>query len=152
MGCCCRHDQVIYLANIHQTGEQRCLPLAILKKLFEDVELSCPVGVLYDIGCLLKKFLDLVGLHTLTLFSSYANGADHKFLPFEPQREYFMFSAKKEHLKFGTSVFHAYVHEWKCQVKFNPRFNVGWGMSDGEGLERLWSLLAPLVRTLRYSS
>ncbi|PLW48616.1 hypothetical protein PCASD_03389 [Puccinia coronata f. sp. avenae] len=118
-------DEPMSLSIVYP-GEQRCLPLAILEKLFEDVELSRPVGVLYDIGCSLKKFLDL--------------------------REYFMFSAKKEHLKFGTLVFHAYVHEWKCQVKFNPRFNVGWGMSDGEGLERLWSLLAPLVRTLRYSS
>ncbi|KAH9440426.1 hypothetical protein Pst134EB_031038 [Puccinia striiformis f. sp. tritici] len=63
------------------------------------------------------------------------------------------FSIKeKNHLKFGTSVFHAYVHEWQCQVKYNPRYNVGWGLSDGEGLERLWSSLSPLVRNLRYSS
>jgi hypothetical protein len=68
MGCCCRHDQVIYLANIHRTGEQRCLPLALLEKLFEDVEPSRPVGVLYDIGCSLKKFLHLVILLCLTFF------------------------------------------------------------------------------------
>ncbi|KAH9462031.1 hypothetical protein Pst134EB_005948 [Puccinia striiformis f. sp. tritici] len=126
MGCCCRHNQVVYLANIHRTGEQRCLPLAILKKLFEDIEATRPVGVLYDIGCALDKFLR--------------------------RRNFFVFPSKKDHLKFGTSVFHAYVHEWKCQVKYNPRYNAGWGLSDGEGLERLWSSLSPLVRTLCYAS
>ncbi|KAH9452331.1 hypothetical protein Pst134EB_016289 [Puccinia striiformis f. sp. tritici] len=125
MGCCCRHDQVVYLANIHRTGEQRALPVAILKQLLEDVD-ERPLGVLYDIGCSLHKFLKL--------------------------RDFFAFPEKKEQIKFGTSVFHAYVHEWKCQVAYNPRFNVGWGLSDREGLERLWSSLSPLVRTLRYSS
>ncbi|EFP90620.2 uncharacterized protein PGTG_16646 [Puccinia graminis f. sp. tritici CRL 75-36-700-3] len=110
MGCCCRHDQVVYLANIHRTGEQRSLPVAILKQLLEEVD-GRPLG-----------------------------------------RDFFAFPEKKELIKFGTSVFHAYVHEWKCQVAYNPRFNVGWGLSDGEGLERLWSSLSPLVRTLRYSS
>jgi hypothetical protein len=53
---------------------------------------------------------------------------------------------------FGTSVFHAYVHEWSCQVKYNPRLNKLWGLSDGEGLERLWSFLSPLISTLRVST
>lgn len=53
---------------------------------------------------------------------------------------------------FGTSVFHAYVHEWACQIKFNPRFNKYWGLSDGEGLERLWSFLSALVSILCIST
>jgi hypothetical protein len=53
---------------------------------------------------------------------------------------------------FGTSVFHAYVHEWACQVKYNPRFNPWWGLSDGEGLERLWSFLSSLVSQLRVTT
>ncbi|KAI7934989.1 hypothetical protein MJO29_016252 [Puccinia striiformis f. sp. tritici] len=71
------------------SGELRCIPLAMLKKLFEDIDPNRPVGILYDIGCSLKKFLDL--------------------------RDFFAFPSKKNHLKFGTSVFHAYVHEWQCQ-------------------------------------
>lgn len=55
-------------------------------------------------------------------------------------------------LKFGTSVFHAYVHQWLCQIKYNPRLNNGWGLSDGEGCERIWSSLARLVSPLRYAS
>jgi hypothetical protein len=55
-------------------------------------------------------------------------------------------------LSFGTSVFHAYVHNWTCQLEYNPRFNVGWGLSDGEGLERMWLYLALLVSPLRYAT
>ena len=55
-------------------------------------------------------------------------------------------------LKFGTSVFHAYVHEWSCQLRYNPRLNPDWGMSDGEGLERIWAFLSPLISQLRYST
>ncbi|PLW49417.1 hypothetical protein PCASD_01979 [Puccinia coronata f. sp. avenae] len=40
-------------------------------------------------------------------------------------------------------VFHAYAHEWGCQVKYNPRYQTGWGLSDGESLERLWLALTP---------
>ncbi|OAV98586.1 hypothetical protein PTTG_25597 [Puccinia triticina 1-1 BBBD Race 1] len=69
-----------------------------------------------------------------------------------PDRDYFAFPHKKEQVNFGTSVFHAYVHEWKCQVEYNPRFKKGWGLSDGEGCERLWSSLSPIIQKLRYSS
>ncbi|KAH9807245.1 hypothetical protein DFH28DRAFT_916185 [Melampsora americana] len=55
-------------------------------------------------------------------------------------------------LKFGTSAFHSYVHEWGCQLRYNPRLNKGSGRSDGEGLERIWSFLSPLVSPLRYST
>lgn len=53
---------------------------------------------------------------------------------------------------FGTAVFHAYVHEWACQIVYNPRYNTYWGLSDGEGLERLWSFLSALVAVLRTST
>ncbi|KAI7944716.1 hypothetical protein MJO28_010411 [Puccinia striiformis f. sp. tritici] len=37
-------------------------------------------------------------------------------------------------------------------LDFHPRFNKGWGLSDGEGLERMWSYLSPLVSPLRYAT
>ncbi|POV95300.1 hypothetical protein PSHT_15741 [Puccinia striiformis] len=55
MGSCCRHDSVLFLANIHGTGENRALPLAILKKFLAHVEADRPVGVLYDLGCSLDN-------------------------------------------------------------------------------------------------
>ncbi|OAV86035.1 hypothetical protein PTTG_30124 [Puccinia triticina 1-1 BBBD Race 1] len=123
MGCCCLHDAAISLANIYKSGELRALPLALLKNLLS-VDPDRPVGILYDIGCSLDKYIKSRGL-----------------LPDLTQRT-----------KFGTSIFHSYVHNWACQLDYSPRFNTGWGLSDGEGLERMWSYLAKLVGPLRYAT
>ncbi|EGG00354.1 uncharacterized protein MELLADRAFT_93348 [Melampsora larici-populina 98AG31] len=53
---------------------------------------------------------------------------------------------------FGTSVFHSFVHQWTCQLQYNPRLNMDWGLSDGEGMERIWSRLSSLISGLRYST
>ncbi|KAI7938710.1 hypothetical protein MJO28_014289 [Puccinia striiformis f. sp. tritici] len=124
MGACCRHDSVIYLTNIEGTGENRALPLVILERIINTIEAGRPIGVLYDLGCSLDKFIKLRDI----------------------------WPESRSRLSFGTSVFHAYVHEWPCQVKYNPRYQQGWGLSDGESLERLWSALSPLVSPLRYAT
>ncbi|KAF8835927.1 hypothetical protein BDN67DRAFT_992290 [Paxillus ammoniavirescens] len=36
---------------------------------------------------------------------------------------------------FAISVFHAYGHQWPCQVVYHPRKWQGFGLSDGEGCE-----------------
>ncbi|KAA1080941.1 hypothetical protein PGT21_025947 [Puccinia graminis f. sp. tritici] len=59
MGCCCRHDAAIYVANINKSGEQRCFPMALLNKIINNVESDRHVGILYDIGCSLDKFMTL---------------------------------------------------------------------------------------------
>ncbi|XP_064622784.1 uncharacterized protein LOC135484988 [Lineus longissimus] len=38
-------------------------------------------------------------------------------------------------------IFHAYGHKWDCQVRYSPRRLPGFGLTDGESLERLWSYL-----------
>jgi hypothetical protein len=60
MGSCCRHDSVISLMNIFESGENRALALSILKQILDNVNQTRPVGVLYDIGCSLNKFIKLV--------------------------------------------------------------------------------------------
>ncbi|KAI9467708.1 hypothetical protein BDB00DRAFT_740663, partial [Zychaea mexicana] len=47
--------------------------------------------------------------------------------------------------KIAVSVFHAYAHLIKCQVDYNPRYVKGFGLTDGEGMERLWSYLGQFV-------
>ncbi|PLW33701.1 hypothetical protein PCASD_10315 [Puccinia coronata f. sp. avenae] len=124
MGCCCRHDAAIYVGNIYKSDEQRCLPVAMIKRLLTDCEANRRIGVLYDIGCSLDKYMqarDLLG---------------------EDQAR----------ITFGTSVFHAYVHNWLCQLDYHPRLNNGWGLSDGEGLERLWSYLSALYHNMKGQS
>ncbi|KAI7939540.1 hypothetical protein MJO29_014276 [Puccinia striiformis f. sp. tritici] len=124
MGCCCRHDAGIYFANIFKSGEQRLYPMAIIQTLLSVIEPKRQVGILYDIGCTMGKYIDR-----------------RQLIP-----EY------RSQITFGTSVFHAYAHNWLCQLEFHPRFNKGWGLSDGEGLERMWSYLSPLVSPLRYAT
>ncbi|KAI6094190.1 hypothetical protein EV401DRAFT_2062594 [Pisolithus croceorrhizus] len=51
-------------------------------------------------------------------------------------------------LKFGISVFHAYGHQWPCQIVYHPWKCVGFGLSDGEGCEQLWSSLKMLIPIL----
>ncbi|KAG2067433.1 hypothetical protein BDR04DRAFT_1213631 [Suillus decipiens] len=36
---------------------------------------------------------------------------------------------------FGISVFHAYGHQWPCQIVYHPRKHAGFGLSDGEGCD-----------------
>ncbi|KAF9518961.1 hypothetical protein BS47DRAFT_1370927 [Hydnum rufescens UP504] len=38
-------------------------------------------------------------------------------------------------------IFHAYGHQWTCQLWYHPRKSEIWGLSDGEGCERFWSEL-----------
>ncbi|KAF9514365.1 hypothetical protein BS47DRAFT_1295128, partial [Hydnum rufescens UP504] len=49
---------------------------------------------------------------------------------------------------FGISVFHAYGHQWVCQLWYHPQKSDGWGLTDGEGCEHLWSDLWHLIPNL----
>ncbi|KAF9243576.1 hypothetical protein BU15DRAFT_59931 [Melanogaster broomeanus] len=54
MALLCRHDRVIYLANMTSAGEKQHHALTLLKALFDQLPLDFRVGVLYDIGCQLE--------------------------------------------------------------------------------------------------
>jgi hypothetical protein len=57
MGCCCRHDSAIYMGNIFKSGEQRCLPIAIIKRLLSECGEERNIRILYNIGCSLDKYM-----------------------------------------------------------------------------------------------
>jgi hypothetical protein len=147
MGCCCRHDAAIYVGNIYKSGEQRCLPVAMIKRILTDCEANCRIGVLYDIGCSLDKYMQAVSWlrYICIWFPQPFFDVTWMF-----QRD--LLGEDRARITFGTSVFHAYVHNWLCQLDYHPQLNNGWGLSDGEGLERLWSYLSALVSPLRYST
>ncbi|KAH9448587.1 hypothetical protein Pst134EA_027896 [Puccinia striiformis f. sp. tritici] len=129
-GMACRHDQILQLINIVQSGEKAHFPMTMIKKLIEHTKegegYNKKLAFLYDIGCNIEKGII--------------------------RRNQFPEHLESNLLSFGTSVFHAYVHQWSCQLRYNPRLNDGWGMSDGEGMERIWSFLSPLIRPLRYAT
>ncbi|KAH9808173.1 hypothetical protein DFH28DRAFT_936433 [Melampsora americana] len=130
MGMACRHDHLLKFINLVQSGERGYYPLAILdwilRKTVSGDDEAPRFGILYDIGCNMEKSII--------------------------KRDLFQNERAAGRLKFGTSVFHSHVHQWACQLKYNPRLNDDWGLSDGEGLERIWSSLAALVGALRYST
>ncbi|KAI6143510.1 hypothetical protein EDD17DRAFT_1781808 [Pisolithus thermaeus] len=124
MALLCHHDHVLWLVNMTSAGEKQHYALVLLKYLFEHLPTPTTVGLLYDIGCQLEH-----SCHKWKLL-------DEGIL---------------SRLKFGISVFHAYGHQWPCQIVYHPRKCVGFGLSDGEGCEQLWSSLKMLIPVLRVS-
>ncbi|PKY55333.1 hypothetical protein RhiirA4_329301, partial [Rhizophagus irregularis] len=50
---------------------------------------------------------------------------------------------------YAVSVFHACAYEASCQCIYHPRKREGFGLTDGEWLERLWSYLGKFTKTTR---
>ncbi|KAI6147869.1 hypothetical protein BKA82DRAFT_4329896 [Pisolithus tinctorius] len=123
MALLCCHDHVLWLVNMTSAGEKQHYALVLLKHLFEHLPTTTTVGLLYDIGCQLEH-----SCHKWKLL-------DEGIL---------------SRLKFGISVFHAYGHQWPCQIVYHPHKCVGFGLSDGEGCEWLWSSLKMLIPILQY--
>lgn len=55
MALLCRHDRVLWLANITTPGERQHYALALIEKLFKNLPSSWSVGLLYDIACQLHR-------------------------------------------------------------------------------------------------
>ncbi|KAI6016833.1 hypothetical protein BKA83DRAFT_4059403 [Pisolithus microcarpus] len=123
MALLCRHDRVIYLANMTSAGEKQHYALALVKALFNHLPSNFHVGLLYDIGCQLEQ-------------SCRKWGFLKSYLP---------------RISFAISVFHAFGHQWACQLIYHPRKREGFGLSDGEGCERFWSSIKGLIPSLRVS-
>ncbi|KAI6012346.1 hypothetical protein EDC04DRAFT_2609524 [Pisolithus marmoratus] len=107
MALLCHHDHVLWLVNMTSAGEKQHYALVLLKYLFEHLPTTITVGLLYDIGCQLE-----------------CSCCKWKLLD----------EGILLRLKFGISVFHAYGHQWPCQIVYHPPKCVGFGLSDGEGL------------------
>ncbi|TYJ55374.1 hypothetical protein B9479_003989 [Cryptococcus floricola] len=118
-GMACRHDSCLRLISLTK-GERLHNALALITDMLHTVDPSCNLGVLYDIGCHLDAHM--------------------KSRPLLQEERSF------GRLKMGVSIFHAYAHSWTCQMKYNPRLIPGFGFTDGEGMERIWSMLSPLIR------
>ncbi|KII82995.1 hypothetical protein PLICRDRAFT_119974 [Plicaturopsis crispa FD-325 SS-3] len=123
MGLLCRHDRVLWLINMTTAGERQYYALALIKRLFEHLPQTMTVGILYDIGC---------QLHRSCVKWNFLDDI-------------------RDRITFGIAVFHAYGHQWACQIIYHPRKCVGFGLTDGEGCERFWSAIKKLIPVLRVS-
>ena len=123
MALLCRHDRVLWLANMVSASKHQYYAIALILQLFKHLPESVTVGVLYDIGCQLHcscEMWDFLG--------------DYLY-----------------RIKFGLSVFHAFGHQWPCQLLYHPCKCIGFGLTDGEGCERFWSSIKKLIPVLRVS-
>jgi Kyakuja-Dileera-Zisupton transposase len=123
MALLCRHDRVLWLVNMTSAGEKQHYALVLLQRLFESLPPEFRVGLLYDIGCQLHRSCVKWG-----------------FL-----KEF------QDRITFAISVFHAYGHQWPCQMIYHPRKCCGFGLTDGEGCERFWSSIKQLIASMRVS-
>jgi len=137
----CRHDILLYVANVDTPGEQQKYTIALIEHLFGFLPPTSTVEVLYDIGCVLERSLNNVSVILLQCNISLYN-VQYDILP----------DSIMTRLRFTTSAMHAYGHQWACQLNYNPRLRPGLGLTDGEGVERLWSKLRKLIPLTRSSS
>lgn len=123
MSIICCYDELLYSVTMTHSGECQHYALALIKKLFDNLPDDMTVGLLYDIGCQLKRSMI----------------------------KYEYLSNLFPRITFGVSVFHAFGHQWPCQIVYHPRKCNGFGLSDGEGCERFWSSIWKLIPILRVS-
>ncbi|KAJ2931252.1 hypothetical protein H1R20_g5859, partial [Candolleomyces eurysporus] len=121
----CRHGIPLFVANIDTPGEQQKYAVSLIQHLFSFLPKMATVTVLYDIGCVVD-----------------ASMCKYEIFPEDISSR----------LQFGTSAMHAYVHQWACQLHYNPRLKPGMGLTDGEAVERLWSRARHLIPVCRTSS
>jgi hypothetical protein len=60
MALVCRHDILLFFANIDTPGEQQKYSVALLEHLFLFIPTCATVVSLYDIGCVLDRSLHQV--------------------------------------------------------------------------------------------
>ena len=116
----CHHDCVLWLVNMTSAGEKQHYALSLIHCLFDHLPSHVSVGLLYDIACQLHLSIKKWGL----------------------------LGQLASHLQFGISVFHAFGHQWPCQVVYHPRKCTGFGLADGEGCEQFWSSIQRLIPSL----
>ena len=55
MALLCRHDRVLWIANMRSAGEKRYYALVLIEMLFQHLPVTFMIGLLYDINCQLHR-------------------------------------------------------------------------------------------------
>ncbi|KAJ6462576.1 hypothetical protein C8R45DRAFT_841653 [Mycena sanguinolenta] len=118
----CRHSQVLFMCNIDTPGKQQAYVIACIETIASLLPPSATILQTYDVGC--------VADHSLNLFPILSPGL-------------------RERISFCINVMYAFGHQWVCQLVYNPRMHRGCGLTDGEGVERIWSRIRKLIPLTR---
>ncbi|KAI6021174.1 hypothetical protein EDC04DRAFT_2869850 [Pisolithus marmoratus] len=125
MALICHHVIPLFFANINTPSKQQKYSVALIEHLFSLIPFEANVVILYDVGCVLAQSLLKYDILHPNLISC---------------------------IWFATTAMHAYGHEWACQLVYNPCIIQGLGLSDGKGMERLWSRFIRLIGIKHSSS
>ncbi|THV02922.1 hypothetical protein K435DRAFT_817478 [Dendrothele bispora CBS 962.96] len=120
-GMFCPHGSCLFLVTMSSVGEKQHYILVMLQTLFNGIPDSWTVGFLYDVACQVERSC----------------------------RKWGFLAEYMERIVWGVSVFHAYGHEWGCQVVYHPRKCKGFGLCDGETCERCWHAISRLIAYTR---
>ncbi|GAA6111800.1 uncharacterized protein LOC120485855 isoform X2 [Tachysurus ichikawai] len=118
-GASCRHEMPLMFVNMSQ-GERLAYPLYVIDALLQRCEdKNIHLRVVYDIACVVASHLQKSG-----------EGIPHN-------------------ISLAVPAFHVYGHKLPCQIKYSTRRLDGFGLTDGEGMERLWSFLRRFARVTK---
>ncbi|KAJ7761334.1 hypothetical protein B0H16DRAFT_1456074 [Mycena metata] len=109
---------------MHSAGKKQFYVLLLIETFFQHIPLGTSVGLLYNVACQLERSARKWG---------FLNRYLHRLI-------------------FAVAVFHAFGHDWPCQLLYHPRKRKGFGFLNGEGCERFWHSISHLIAHLRISS
>ncbi|KAJ7758999.1 hypothetical protein DFH07DRAFT_772333 [Mycena maculata] len=119
----CRHSQVLFLCDIDTPGERQEYIVACLEEVNSLLPSQATILEAYDVGC--------VADNSFNMFSILSEGL-------------------RPRVGFVINAMHAYGHQWICQLVYSPRLRRGAGLSDHEGVERIWSRIRRLIPLTRH--
>ncbi|XP_019643793.1 PREDICTED: uncharacterized protein LOC109484877 [Branchiostoma belcheri] len=121
-GAACRHEVPLLFVNMTH-GERLGYPVFVLQRLVQQAQgNNLQLQIIYDIACVLKAHLS------------------------DPKNKQEDLLAQ---LELAVPAFHIHGHKTRCQILYSPRRMEGFGLTDGEGMERLWSYLRPFFRVTK---
>lgn len=123
MGMCCIHGTFLRALNFYRSGERQTHVAALLRSVFEDQDIGhqiSKVRLCYDIACQFDNALKRV-----------------------------LRDDQSSRVESRINRFHIYGHQYSCHVLYNLLRTNGWGLMNGEEIERLWAALRHLVRAGR---
>ncbi|XP_078586229.1 uncharacterized protein LOC144868130 [Branchiostoma floridae x Branchiostoma japonicum] len=119
-GSVCRHEIPRRFINMNH-GERLGYPVYLIKQLLSELDgTDVKLNIVYDISCILDSHLQKTKQEDLL-----------------------------NKLTLALDVFHAYGHKTSCQLKYSTRRLPGFGLTDGESVERMWSYLRRFGRTTK---
>ncbi|KAI9496512.1 hypothetical protein BDB00DRAFT_785592 [Zychaea mexicana] len=133
--CTCGHGLPLAITDITTPGEQFTYVLSCLKKVTEMPLYGSNIRIMYDVGCKIRINHFSIRSNAEIFMSRYQESLDCiKDVPI------------------AVGIFHITGHAPRYQIHYRPRLKEGWGIQDGEHLERLWSFLNGFVAMTRYMS